>query len=68
MHQKTLAELAAGLRSGDFSSVELTRPAWSGSTGMNAQLNSFITVTEEQALAAGAGGRCAARSRYRRAR
>ena len=54
MITKSLTELSAGLKSGDFSSVELTQYYLdriakydAGDNGLNA----FITVTEEQALA-----------------
>ncbi len=51
MHDKTLTELAAGLRAGDFSSEELTRACLERIAAHDGQLNSFITVDEEQALA-----------------
>ncbi len=51
MHEKTLAELAAGLRVGEYSSVELTRHYLDRIAQYDARLNSFITVTAEQALA-----------------
>ena len=55
MHNKTLAELSAGLAAGDYSSTELTETLLQriqrldGEQGLN--LNSFITLTAEQALA-----------------
>lgn len=49
MHNKTIAELAKGLRSGEYSSVELTQTFLQRIKQYNA-LNCFITVTEEQAL------------------
>ena len=49
MHNKTLTELAAGLRSQEFSSVELTQ-AFLARIKQHQSLNSFITVTEEFAL------------------
>ncbi|HEX7027549.1 MAG TPA: Asp-tRNA(Asn)/Glu-tRNA(Gln) amidotransferase subunit GatA [Gammaproteobacteria bacterium] len=52
MHDKTLTELAAGLHAGEFSSVELTRHFLDRIRRYNPDLNSFITVTEERALAA----------------
>ena len=52
MHNKSLVELAAGLRAGDFSSEELTRACLARITEYDAALNSFITVAEEQALSA----------------
>jgi aspartyl-tRNA(Asn)/glutamyl-tRNA(Gln) amidotransferase subunit A len=51
MHHKTLAELSAGLAAGEFSSVELTRHFLERIRAHDERLNSFITVTEEQALA-----------------
>ncbi len=51
MHTKTIAELAAGLRAGDFSSEELTRTLLDRIERLDPQLNAFITVTAESALA-----------------
>lgn len=51
MHTKTLAELAAGLKAGEFSSVELTQHFLNRINQHNNSLNCFVTVTEEQALA-----------------
>jgi aspartyl-tRNA(Asn)/glutamyl-tRNA(Gln) amidotransferase subunit A len=51
MHDKTIAELSAGLKNGDFSSVELTRHFLDRIARLDGGLNSFITVTEQQALA-----------------
>jgi aspartyl-tRNA(Asn)/glutamyl-tRNA(Gln) amidotransferase subunit A len=61
LHLRTLTELTAGLERGDFSSLELTvalldRIALHGDT-----LNAFITVTQEQALAAAASADAARR-------
>ncbi|KAB7623775.1 Asp-tRNA(Asn)/Glu-tRNA(Gln) amidotransferase subunit GatA [Alkalilimnicola sp. S0819] len=50
MHRKTLAELAAALRGGEFSSVELTRSVLARIKALDGQLNSLVTLTEEQAL------------------
>jgi aspartyl-tRNA(Asn)/glutamyl-tRNA(Gln) amidotransferase subunit A len=50
MHFKTIAELAAGLEQGDFSSVELTQHYLERIKQYDPDLNSYITVTEEQAL------------------
>ena len=52
MHTKTIAELAAGLKAGEFTSEELTRAFIERIKAHDGQLNSYITVTEEQALAA----------------
>ena len=49
MHTKTLTELAQGLRSGKFSSLELTH-AFLARINQHHHLNAYITVTEEQAL------------------
>jgi aspartyl-tRNA(Asn)/glutamyl-tRNA(Gln) amidotransferase subunit A len=51
MHTKSLAELAKGLRTGEFSSVELTQ-TFLQRIERHSELNCFITVTAEQALAA----------------
>ena len=50
MHNKTIAELSAGLKAGDFSSVELTQSYLDRINSLDEQLNSFITVTPELAL------------------
>ena len=52
LHQQTLTELAAGLESGDFSSVELTEALLARIADYDGALNAFITVTGEQALVA----------------
>ncbi|RTE65905.1 Asp-tRNA(Asn)/Glu-tRNA(Gln) amidotransferase subunit GatA [Amphritea opalescens] len=51
MLDKTLAELAQGLATGEFSSVELTQHYLDRINAEDGTLNSFITVTPEQALA-----------------
>jgi aspartyl-tRNA(Asn)/glutamyl-tRNA(Gln) amidotransferase subunit A len=51
MHDKSIKDLAAGLRGGDFSSEELTRHYLQRIEGLDGALNSFISVTAEQALA-----------------
>jgi aspartyl-tRNA(Asn)/glutamyl-tRNA(Gln) amidotransferase subunit A len=51
MHNQTIAEISAALQRGEFSSVELTRHMLQRISAHDAALNSFITVTEEQALA-----------------
>jgi aspartyl-tRNA(Asn)/glutamyl-tRNA(Gln) amidotransferase subunit A len=51
MHSKSISELAAGLRSGEYSSVELTQYFLDRIGRLDGQLNSYITVTAEQALA-----------------
>jgi len=49
MYNKTIAELAKGLRSGEFSSVELTQSFLTRIKQHNS-LNAYITVTEDLAL------------------
>ncbi len=51
MHTKSIAELSRSLQAGKFSSVELTRHMLQRINGPGSSLNSFITVTDEQALA-----------------
>ena len=50
MHTKTIAQLAAGLRNGDFSSEELTRAYLERVARHDDTLNSFITISETEAL------------------
>ncbi|MGA7802636.1 MAG: amidase, partial [Gammaproteobacteria bacterium] len=50
MHTKTIVELGAGLRAGEFSSEELTRSFLDRIKRHDRQLNSFVTVTEASAL------------------
>jgi len=50
MFDKTLAELAQGLKSGEFSSVELTQTYLNRIKSEDDKYNSYITVTEELAL------------------
>ncbi|MCP4127145.1 MAG: Asp-tRNA(Asn)/Glu-tRNA(Gln) amidotransferase subunit GatA [Gammaproteobacteria bacterium] len=51
MHNKSISELAAGLRAGEFSSVELISHYLERIGSLDKGLNSFITVCEEGALA-----------------
>jgi aspartyl-tRNA(Asn)/glutamyl-tRNA(Gln) amidotransferase subunit A len=51
MINKSLAELSVGLQSGKFSSVELTQFYLDRIASHDSELNAFITVTAEQALA-----------------
>ena len=51
LHNKSLAELSAGLDKGDFSSVELTAALLDRIATHNESLNAFVTVTAEQAMA-----------------
>jgi len=50
MHQKSLVELAAGLREGLFSSEELTRACLERLQRFDGELNCFISITETGAL------------------
>jgi aspartyl-tRNA(Asn)/glutamyl-tRNA(Gln) amidotransferase subunit A len=50
MHHKTITELAAGLRQGEFSSTELTRHYLTRIERHDPAFNSFITVTADAAL------------------
>jgi len=50
MHKKNLAELAKGMESGEYSSVEVTTHFLGRIKQYDKRLNSFITITEEQAL------------------
>ncbi len=52
MHDKTIAELSRGLTSGDFSSQELTQAYLDRIEQLNGQLNGYITVCKDEALAA----------------
>lgn len=49
MHNKSINELAKGMRSGEFTSVDLTRQ-FLDRIKQHGHLNSYITVTEEAAL------------------
>ncbi len=51
MHQLTLAEIARGLADKKFSAEELTRTLLARIARLDPQLNSFITVTPEHAIA-----------------
>jgi aspartyl-tRNA(Asn)/glutamyl-tRNA(Gln) amidotransferase subunit A len=50
MHTKTIIELGAGLKAGDFTSVELTRHFLERIERHNGELNAYVTVTPETAL------------------
>ncbi|NIC04539.1 Asp-tRNA(Asn)/Glu-tRNA(Gln) amidotransferase subunit GatA [Billgrantia bachuensis] len=52
MHDKTLAELTRSLETREFSSRELTQHLLGRIDRLDGKLNSFITVTYDQALAA----------------
>ncbi len=51
MHNKTIAELITGLTAGEFSSVELTKHYIERIQRLDGTYNSYITVTEQHALA-----------------
>lgn len=51
MYSKTIAELARGLKKGDFSSEELTQSFLQRIHQYDSDLNSFITVSDKHALA-----------------
>ncbi|VAW75207.1 Aspartyl-tRNA(Asn) amidotransferase subunit A @ Glutamyl-tRNA(Gln) amidotransferase subunit A [hydrothermal vent metagenome] len=52
MHQKSLSELAAGLRAGEYTSEALTRHFLDRIEQFDGELNCVVTVTEELALQA----------------
>ncbi|WP_299598890.1 Asp-tRNA(Asn)/Glu-tRNA(Gln) amidotransferase subunit GatA [uncultured Microbulbifer sp.] len=54
MHQLTIAEIVRGLRDKQFSSVEITTHLLERIQQLDSQLNSFITVTGDQAIKAAA--------------
>jgi aspartyl-tRNA(Asn)/glutamyl-tRNA(Gln) amidotransferase subunit A len=54
VHGKTVAELAAGLRNKEFSSVELAKLYLDRVEASQPQLNAFVSVTRDAALAAAA--------------
>lgn len=51
MFQKTISELATGLRGGEFSSEELTQTCLERIEKLDPRLNSIVTLTAEAALA-----------------
>lgn len=51
MLDKTIKQLSEGLAAGEFSSEELTRSYLKAIEAKNPEINAFITVTSEQALA-----------------
>ncbi len=52
MYTKTIAQLAESLQKGEFSSEELTRTYLDRIEKFDSQVNAYVTVTVEQALAA----------------
>ena len=51
MHNKTIAEISRDLAAKEYSSAEITTDLLKRIKDVDANINSFITVTEEQALA-----------------
>ncbi|MBL4609023.1 MAG: Asp-tRNA(Asn)/Glu-tRNA(Gln) amidotransferase subunit GatA [Pseudomonadales bacterium] len=51
MHHKTLADIARGLEQKEFSSVEITKSYLQRIKQLDPEINSFITTTEDQAIA-----------------
>jgi aspartyl-tRNA(Asn)/glutamyl-tRNA(Gln) amidotransferase subunit A len=54
LHDRTLAELRAGLEAGEFTSVELTQALLDRIAAEDDKLNALITVTRDEALHAAA--------------
>lgn len=52
MHNKTLVELSKALHKGEYSSVELTQHFLDRIKNYDSQINSFITITTDEALKA----------------
>ena len=52
LHTKSVAELAAGLRAREFSSVELAEACLKRIEASQSKLNAFVTITRDEALAA----------------
>jgi aspartyl-tRNA(Asn)/glutamyl-tRNA(Gln) amidotransferase subunit A len=50
MHNKTIAEISRDLAAGTYSSEEITKDLLTRVSKLDKDINSFITVTEEQAL------------------
>jgi aspartyl-tRNA(Asn)/glutamyl-tRNA(Gln) amidotransferase subunit A len=50
MHDKSIAELSAGLHNKEFSSEELTRTLLDRVAKHNSDINAYITVTEDEAM------------------
>lgn len=51
LHNLTISEISAGLEKGDFTSVEITQHLLDRIKQFDGELNSFITVNDEQAMA-----------------
>ena len=54
LHTKTMAEMTAGLESGEFTSVELTQSMLDRIAAHDDKLNALLTVTAQEALTAAA--------------
>ncbi len=54
MHLQTLSEMAAGLKAGSYSSLELTQSLLKRISEAQPRLNAFISIESERALAAAA--------------
>ena len=54
VHAKSMAELSAGLASGEFTSVEITEALLERIAAHDDKLNAFVTVTADEALATAA--------------
>lgn len=52
MHNKTIAELSKGLAEGEFTSLELTQAYLDRIDQLDGEVNSYITVCKDEALAA----------------
>ena len=52
LHARSMTELAAGLDAGEFSAVELAEALLERIANLDGQLNAFVTVTGDAALAA----------------
>lgn len=50
LNQLTIAEAAAGLRAGEFTSVELTAACLARAAARNSEINAFITIASETAM------------------
>ena len=57
LHTNTMAELTAGLESGEYTSVELTQALLDRIAAHNDTLNALLTVTAEASTCGGGEGR-----------
>ena len=51
MHNKTIAEISRDLTAGEYSSAEITQELLARIKAQDSTYNSFITVSDEQAIA-----------------